>query len=397
MYELVNHDCVTRRGGSSGQPARMPAELPAGSQRYGGVQRDSREKTQGPSAAVAERPRLGMTKVESSVAGETPALRPGTQQELQNYDARTADSLKQSPTMDIHPTIIQGGMGAGVSNWRLAHAVSTSGQLGVVSGIALDQILIRRLQDGDPGGHMRRGLDHFPDPTLAGRIWREYYIEGGKPKNEPYRSVPMHSKQDARRLVELCIVGNFVEVYLAGEGHRNPVGVNYLEKIQIPLLPSIYGAMLAGVRYVLMGAGIPLKIPGVLDALAEHRCATYPLTVAGAGPGDDTIVRFDPRDFLRADLPPLVRPYFLAIVSSNTLATTMVKKANGRVDGFVIEGDTAGGHNAPPRGVLRLDSNGEPLYGERDRVDLEQLRELDRPFWLAGGYGSAQKLRHALA
>ena len=60
------------------------------------------------------------------------------------------------------PLIIQGGMGAGVSNWRLAQAVSRLGQLGVVSGTALDQILARRLQDGDPGGHMRRGLDAFP-------------------------------------------------------------------------------------------------------------------------------------------------------------------------------------------------------------------------------------------
>ena len=35
----------------------------------------------------------------------------------------------------------------------------------------------------------------------------------------------------------------------------------------MPHLASIYGAMLAGVGYVLMGAGIPLHIPGVLDAL----------------------------------------------------------------------------------------------------------------------------------
>jgi len=47
------------------------------------------------------------------------------------------------------PKIIQGGMGAGVSDWRLARAVSRTGQLGVVSGVALDQIFARRLQDGD--------------------------------------------------------------------------------------------------------------------------------------------------------------------------------------------------------------------------------------------------------
>src|ERR1035437_1900826 len=63
---------------------------------------------------------------------------------------------------------------------------------------------------------------------------------------------------------------NFVEVFLAREGHNNPVGINYLEKVQLPHLASVYGAMLAGVGYILMGAGVPLKIPGVLDRFANH-------------------------------------------------------------------------------------------------------------------------------
>ena len=50
-----------------------------------------------------------------------------------------------------HPVIIQGGMGIGVSGWRLARAVSQLGQLGVVSGTAIDTVMIRRLQDGDEG------------------------------------------------------------------------------------------------------------------------------------------------------------------------------------------------------------------------------------------------------
>ena len=75
-----------------------------------------------------------------------------------------------------HPSIIQGGMGVGISSWPLARAVSQLGQLGVVSGTALDQILARRLQDGDPGGHMRRGLDRFPFSRMAERIWETYYI-----------------------------------------------------------------------------------------------------------------------------------------------------------------------------------------------------------------------------
>ena len=287
-------------------------------------------------------------------------------------------------------------MGAGVSDWRLANAVSRVGQLGVVSGTAIDQIMARRLQDGDKGGHVRRAFDHFPFTAMADRLWNEYYIPGGRQERDSYRLLPMQSLDSPRAVTELCMIANFVEVFLAREGHDNPVGINFLEKIQIPHLPSLYGAMLAGVDYVLMGAGIPLKVPGALDRLARHETATYPIAVSGALPGEDFNVAFTPRDFMGCDLPPLQRPKFLAIIASNTLATTMVKKANGRVDGFVIEGPTAGGHNAPPRGKVELNHAGEPIYGERDRVDLVKIHDLGLPYWLAGEFGSPAKLQEAL-
>ena len=121
------------------------------------------------------------------------------------------------------PVIIQGGMGAGVSNWRLAQAVSRLGQLGVVSGTALDQIFARRLQDGDLDGHMRRGVDAFPFPAMAERVWQRYYIAGGKGERIPYRPVPRHEKDNPRELIELDMVSNFVEVFLARQGHAHPV------------------------------------------------------------------------------------------------------------------------------------------------------------------------------
>jgi len=299
--------------------------------------------------------------------------------------------------MGYLPKIIQGGMGAGVSNWRLAQAVSKAGQLGVVSGVALDQIFARRLQDGDPGGHMRRALDSFPFPAMAERIWNWLYIPGGKRPEDPYKTLKLIVKDGPREIRELCIVSNYVEIWLAREGHNNPVGINYLEKVQMPHLPSAYGAMLAGVSFVLMGAGIPLKIPGMLDKLSNHEPATYPLEIDGAQEGDDTAMRFDPRDYMECELPPLKRPDFLAIIASNLLSTVMLKRADGRVNGFVVEGPTAGGHNAPPRGKLILDEQGEAVYGERDRVDLAKMRELGVPFWLAGGYGSPEMLNEALA
>lgn len=298
--------------------------------------------------------------------------------------------------MPYIPKIIQGGMGVGVSNWRLANAVSRLGQLGVVSGTALDAIFVRRLADGDIGGHMRRGVEAFPFPPMARRIWQDYFVPGGKPPNDPYPTIPMRKHVESRKLAELSILANFVEVFLAREGHNHPVGINFLEKVQLPHLASIYGAMLAGVGYVLMGAGIPLHIPGVLDAYAAGRPAEYKLSVTGLGQVRDVVMHLDPADYVEGALPELSRPRFLAIVSSNTLASTMLRRANGQVDGLVIEGFTAGGHNAPPRGKLQLTASGEPLYGERDQVNLAELRALGVPFWLAGGYGSAAKLREAL-
>jgi len=298
--------------------------------------------------------------------------------------------------MSEHPVLIQGGMGAGVSDWRLARAVSLTGQLGVVSSVALDTILARRLQDGDPGGHMRRGLAMFPFPAMAERILEKYYVAGGRPAGSPYRLVPMLARVNSQEATELVIAGNFVEVALAREGHTNPVGINCMEKIQLPLLPSLYGAMLAGVGYVLTGAGIPLKVPGVLDALAAGQPASYPLSVTGAQPDDDCLMRFDPAEVFGQPMPALERPYFLAIISSNTLATTMVRRSNGKVDGFVIEGPTAGGHNAPPRGQMVLNEKGECVYGERDRVDLDKIRQIGLPFWLAGSYGTPEKIVEAL-
>jgi NAD(P)H-dependent flavin oxidoreductase YrpB (nitropropane dioxygenase family) len=93
----------------------------------------------------------------------------------------------------------------------------------------------------------------------------------------------------------------------------------------------------------------------------------------------------------------LKRPQFLGIVASATLAMTLAKKASGRVDGFVVEGDTAGGHNAPPRGPMQLSATGEPIYGPRDAADLDKIRELGLPFWLAGSYGQPGKLAEALS
>jgi NAD(P)H-dependent flavin oxidoreductase YrpB (nitropropane dioxygenase family) len=294
-----------------------------------------------------------------------------------------------------HPKIIQGGMGIGVSGWRLARAVSKAGQLGVVSGTALAIVLTRQLQLGDPGAHLRRALEHFPFPEMAERVRQAYFMAGGKPAAQPFKPMALPALPPSAAFVELTVVANFVEVFLAREGHDGIVGVNFLEKVQLCTLPSLYGVMLAGADYVLMGAGIPRSIPGVLDRLARGEPAELKIDVDGATAGAEHVASFDPRAFGGGPGLALKRPQFLAIVASATLATTLARKSNGRVDGFVIEGESAGGHNAPPRGPLQLSPSGEPVYGPRDVPDLEKIRALGLPFWLAGSYGRPAKLAEA--
>jgi nitronate monooxygenase len=294
-----------------------------------------------------------------------------------------------------NPIIIQGGMGVAVSGWRLARAVAQSGQLGVVSGTALPVLLTRRLQLGDAGGHYARALARFPIPAISERILRDYFIAGGKAASAPFKLFPMPTLRPSPEFLDLAVVSAFCEVFLAKEGHAGRVGINLLEKIQLPTLPTLYGAMLAGADYVLMGAGIPRSIPGVLDRFARGEPAELKIDIAGATADDDCLNRFDPCAYFGESAPELPRPKFLAIISSATLALTLAKKSNGQVDGFVVEGSVAGGHNAPPRGPQVFNELGEPVYGPRDLPDLPKIRELGLPFWLAGAYALPEKIAEA--
>jgi nitronate monooxygenase len=320
------------------------------------------------------------------------------------------------------PRLIQGGMGAGVSSWTLAHEVSSLGHLGVVSGTALDSILARKLWAGDPGGHMRRAMAAFPSQALVRPLLERWFrpdgpaagaasraadptgddqaeadVAGEPGAAQRFKLAPMLRAVMNPQRQSMIVIANFVEVFLAKEGHDGVVGINYLEKIQFPTLPSLYGAMLARVDAVLMGAGIPAEIPAVLDRLRKHLDVSITLDVLGR-PEERYELKFDPRSIGMgegtADLP---RPRFLPIVSAATLAKALMRKAPGGIDGFVVEGPIAGGHNAPPRGQTQLSERGEPIYGARDVVDLEQMKALGLPFWLAGGYASRERFAEAVA
>lgn len=287
-------------------------------------------------------------------------------------------------------------MGVAVSNWRLAREVASRGMLGVVSGTGIDAVLARRLQQGDPEGVLREAIAAFPCPETARRAIDRYYVPGGKDPSRPCRTPPMFRLDASHEHLAFAALSAFVEVWLAKRGHGGRVGINLLDKIPLPNPVSIFGAMLAGVDYVLMGAGIPWQIPGIIDQLAAWERITMHLAVEGDRTSEGVGLVFDP-SWVMSEAIPLKRPSFLVIVSSPVVAQTMLKRATGSIEGFVVEGPTAGGHNAPPRGKLQLTDGGEPIYGERDLIDLSRFRAFERPFWLAGGQGSPDSLERARA
>lgn len=284
-------------------------------------------------------------------------------------------------------------MGIAVSNWELAKTVSLQGQLGVVSGTAIDNVMARRLQDGDKTGNTRRALAQFPNQEIVKKILDKYFIEGGKAPEASYVMVPKITLEQKRDAQEILIVANFVEVWLAKEGHDGLVGINFLHKIQMTTAAGVFGAMLAGVDYIIMGAGIPRELPKLIRQLAKLEVGSVPVDVIG-GPAQLTTI--SPLDFVPASTK-IKKPKFLAIISVDVLGAYLARDEETRPDGFIIEHNSAGGHNAPPRGKWEFDANGEPIYGPKDIADIEKMKKLELPFWLAGTYGSPERVKDALA
>ncbi len=301
-------------------------------------------------------------------------------------------TTSHSPTNAV-PWLIQGGMGIAISGWPLARAVSSQGQLGVVSGTAIDNVFVRRLQDHGIDSELQSALERFPDQRVVDDIVRKYGSTR-RTGTTPYLSLPALTHGSRGRSIDAIVLASFVEVALAKMGHDGVVGINLLTKVQLPTAATLCGAILAGVDYVMMGAGVPTHIPGVLGQLALGEPVVLPLSVTGA-PSDDPVssLPFDPTPYLGTQR--LRRPKFVGIVSSHVLAAALAKRSNGPVDGFVVERPSAGGHNAPPRGTFDVDDEGNPRYGERDVVDFEALVNLGLPFWIGGGVTSASDVRDA--
>lgn len=310
--------------------------------------------------------------------------------------------------MTIKSEIIQGGMGVGVSNWRLARAVSCEGQLGTVSIVEIAHILARRLQLRVDETDIRRACAAFPVQSVAERIFNRY-------NGHPEAPIPKTNLTPSREAQWLTILGSFVEVWLAKDGHQGQVAANMLAKVDMPMLPTLLGALWAGVDVFIIGAGLPVGIPQALDALVAGQAATYGVEMLVETPalsGQESENRrftktrhqatFDINTLLRYEgytgpLPRVNRPAFIPIVSLDIAAKSLERSIDDGIDGYYIEDAAiAGGHNPGPRGK-GVTEDGQPLYTEKDKANLEVFRKLDRPFWIAGGQASPEALVSARA
>lgn len=295
------------------------------------------------------------------------------------------------------PKIIQGGMGIAVSNWRLARRVAQLGEFGVVSGTAIDTVVVRELQQGDPHGRLRV-LRAYPDQEIVDYLVDQFFVEGGIDEDEPYKLLPIHGYKPTLRSQRLLSAATFSEVFLAKEGHDGLIGINLLGKLKRYTLACMYGAMLAGVDAILMGAGIPIEEAEQLPKLAAGEKARLRLDVdtsKASDPQTPYYYELNPADLVLHP-PQMPCPMFFPIIALDTLARILDKKlAAGLIAGWIIEGPVAGGHNAPPRSKS-YDAAGNPVYDERDIANLDRVAALGYPFYLAGGYGSPEKLKEAL-
>lgn len=295
------------------------------------------------------------------------------------------------------PKIIQGGMGIGVSNWKLAKRVAELGEFGVVSGTAIDSVMVRELQLGDPHGRVH-ALYAYPDQDIVSYILDRFYVHDGIAPPQPFKLLPIHRFKPTLRSQRILAAAAFTEVYLAKEGHSGLVGMNLLSKMKRYTLPCMYGAMLAGVDAFMMGAGIPIEEAEQIAPLAAGQPARLRLDVdmsKAPSPQEPRYYTLNPSDLV--DAPPVLKePMFFPIIASDTLARILAKKLpSDRITGWIIEGPIAGGHNAPPR-RKRYTADGTPLYDDRDVANLKHVAALGLPFYLAGGYGSPEKLQAAI-
>jgi NAD(P)H-dependent flavin oxidoreductase YrpB (nitropropane dioxygenase family) len=279
-------------------------------------------------------------------------------------------------TMDGMPRLIQAGMGIHVSSARLANEAARLGALGVVSAVGLRHWVIEEVRAGDETAIAL--ARRFPVAADVAALLA--YAPGGAHHRAP---VPLDHPDPIRgRLPQrLSIIAAFVEASRAKLGHQGKVGINVMWKCPLTVLPSIYGAMLAGVDALLCGAGVPMELPTIVAGLRAGENLAF-----GALHGTGTPVSLEiAGDHTAALLAQRPAPKLMPILSNVALPKRIVdvwqrELGGARPDAFILENHEAGGHNAPPRN--------KQSFSEKDGIDayFDAVRALGVPIYVAGAF-----------
>lgn len=143
------------------------------------------------------------------------------------------------PKMKFHniktlAPIIQGGMGIGLSSYKLAGTVALEGGMGVLSSAALDRIVAARV---------------------------------GKKRPLHPREAAAIEVQDAKKI-----------------GNGGSIGMNIMVAVMHQYDDSVLGSMDGGVDAIISGAGLPLKLPEIAKTHSRFNdVALIPIVATGRG------------------------------------------------------------------------------------------------------------------
>ena len=171
-----------------------------------------------------------------------------------------------------------------------------------------------------------------------------------------------------------------MEVKRAQSGHRGQVGINVMWKCALTVLPSIYGAMLAGVDALLCGAGVPMELPAIVAKLRDGEDLGFEPLTGGTTHVHLQVAQDCPAEFLARFEPPKMIPILSNFAFPKRLLDTWQKSYGARPFAFVLENHAAGGHNAPPRNKSDFTAQ-DDLEGY-----FEKVVALGVPVFVAGDF-----------
>lgn len=304
---------------------------------------------------------------------------------MQNLMRQSTTEFIEDPTrtsavdvpQNAMPRLIQAGMGVHISSARLANATARLGALGVVSSAGLRHTVIEEVRRGD--SDVIAIAKTFPFPHYVDELLA--FAPGNRKQNH---AVPVDVPDPKRAAYprRLSTIVAYVEVMRAKRGHRGQVGINVMWKCALTVLPSIYGALLAGVDVLLCGAGVPMELPDIVTKLRAGENLSYAPLTGGTTHVALDIGQDEPQELLSWFASPKLIPILSNFAFPKRLLDTWQKTYGAAPAAFVLENHAAGGHNAPPR-------NKSEFTAQDDlETYFEKVLALGVPVYVAGDFES---------